>query len=230
MKGTEERFKSDTAGHEMIVLHDDGLYRHLRFQRHFWRPPLARKQRTSMYWFDLITVPGALIFQGDGRSFVFRRIEDMFEFFRGQKINPQYWAEKLTSCDADVMKYDSELFRQFVTEQVDEAIERGFPVKLRDEVQEDILSADEIEYDEGAARRLLTEFTYYKDETDRGGYRRINGVNIYVPAERPDFEFTDTWELSFREYDWWFLWALHGIVWGIAQYDAQRPAVAQDAA
>ena len=26
-----ERFKRETAGHQMTVLHDDGLYRHLRF-------------------------------------------------------------------------------------------------------------------------------------------------------------------------------------------------------
>jgi aspartate/tyrosine/aromatic aminotransferase len=28
----KERFESDTAKHEMIVMHDDGLYRHLREQ------------------------------------------------------------------------------------------------------------------------------------------------------------------------------------------------------
>jgi hypothetical protein len=36
------------------------------------------------------------------------------------------------------------------------------------------------------------------------------------------FRFEDTQEWNLRDYDWWFLWALHGIVWGIAQYDSAK--------
>jgi hypothetical protein len=43
----------------------------------------------------------------------------------------------------------------------------------------------------------------------------------------PDFQFFDVWEWRLRNYDWWFLWSLHAIVWGIGQYDAShgRPVV-----
>lgn len=41
------RFARDTAQHEMTVLHDDGLYRHLRFQRTYWQPPLLKQQRSA---------------------------------------------------------------------------------------------------------------------------------------------------------------------------------------
>src|SRR3954466_1726422 len=80
--------RTPTRPHEVTVLHDDGLYRHLRF----------RSPDHSAYWFDLITVPGCLIFRGDGDSFVFSRTEDMFGFFRSSRegsINPTYWSEKL---------------------------------------------------------------------------------------------------------------------------------------
>ncbi|MEV7870133.1 hypothetical protein AB0P17_29495 [Streptomyces sp. NPDC088124] len=33
------------------------------------------------------------------------------------------------------------------------------------------------------------------------------------------FTFSDTWEWQLRDYDWWFLWACHAIVAGIARYD-----------
>lgn len=41
-------FKSATAGHQVTVLHEDGLYRHLRF-----RTP----GNGSSYGYDLITSP-----------------------------------------------------------------------------------------------------------------------------------------------------------------------------
>ena len=47
--------------------------------------------------------------------------------------------------------------------------------------------------------------------------------------EHKGFQFHDAREWEFRDYDWWFVWACHAIVWGIAQYDAvkaERPAVA----
>jgi hypothetical protein len=185
-----ERFARDTANHQMTVLHDDGLYRHLRF-----------RAEGSMYWFDLITVPGSLIFRGDGQSFVFARLTDMFEFFRGPlgRINPGYWAEKLTSCrDEGVRKYDREVFEQVLTRELAAVLEaHQFDEDLRGlgrAVREQLLDSDDVDTEE-SARRALEEFEY------RG------------------FRFADTWEWNFRDYDWWFLWACHAIVWGIAYYD-----------
>jgi hypothetical protein len=82
----EARFIKDTAEHEMTILHNDGLYRHLRF----------KKPGTRFYWFDLITWPGYLTIAGDMGTFTFERTEDMLTFFRGAgDINPQYWSEKI---------------------------------------------------------------------------------------------------------------------------------------
>ena len=58
------RFLPDVAEHKLTVLHDEGLYRHLRFQ----------KPGTGFYWFDLITWPGNLAFKGDMGGFMFARI------------------------------------------------------------------------------------------------------------------------------------------------------------
>jgi hypothetical protein len=205
-----ERFARETADHRMTVLHDDGLYRHLRF----------RSPKNSFYWFDLITVPGSLIFRGDGQSFVFARLDDMFEFFRGPvgRINPHYWAEKLTSHQRDEVKcYDRDIFERQVREAVDDAVRDGSaPVGLVQAVQESLLDSEEIDYESGA-REALRSFTFYKNPAD-----------CFDPRKQPDFQFHDTWEWDFRDYDWWFLWALHGIVWGIAQYDAAKPPAVRD--
>src|SRR5690606_16251608 len=75
------RFVRDAAGLEFTVLHDEGLWRHLRY----------RAPRPGLYWFDIITSPGLLTFNGDTGTFVFSRLPDMLEFFTGQYINPGYW-------------------------------------------------------------------------------------------------------------------------------------------
>lgn len=68
----EQRFLNDVANHEMIIIRDDGVNRHVRFKR----------PNSSCMYFDLITWPGHLCYTGDMGSYVFRRLEDMFEFFR----------------------------------------------------------------------------------------------------------------------------------------------------
>lgn len=209
------RFARETAEHQMTVLHDDGLYRHLRF----------RNPKSGMYWFDLITVPGALIFRGDGDSFVFARLADMFEFFRGPvgQINPQYWAEKLTDDRGGVMNYDQELLRQQVDEAVAEAVKDE--AEGLEEGAKPLLAGlaeavgyhvtDDLSGDESLDRNLVERFRFYANPDDEFKY----------PRPAPDFEFTDVWEWTTRDYDWWFLWACQAIVWGIAYHDSgTRPS------
>ena len=90
-----ERFARETAKHRMTVLHDDGLYRHLRFTEMHLCNDAEWRTTNGFYWFDLITWPGSLTINGDCGTYTFSRITDMFEFFRGYGINPQYWAEKV---------------------------------------------------------------------------------------------------------------------------------------
>lgn len=196
------RFNKDTANHCLMVLHDQGPYRHLRF----------KQPGTSCYWFDLITVPGTLIFQGDGTSYTFSRVTDMFEFFRGRpgQINPIYWSEKLTSRHgSEAMTYDERLFRARVKEEVAYAMVGGALPGLDAAVEYEVFGQGDI-YSESGARRALEEFAFYVNASDRDAW----------PHKQPDFQFVDVWEMSFTDYDWWFLWACNAIVWGIAKYDA----------
>jgi hypothetical protein len=201
------RFARDTADHQMTVLHNDGLYRHLRY-RH---APTDGRRGHSMYWFDLITVPGSLIFRGDGESYVFSRDEDMIAFFRGSawrgKPNVHYWAEKVTDGRDRLKVYDEDLFVQFVKEQFVETARYGGGVPP------------------GTGKALLASAEDYDLAYEE------NAREFLDDFEHKGFRFEDTWEWDFKDYDWWFLWALHAILWGIARFDGvERPAVPAEAA
>ncbi|MGH3745790.1 MAG: hypothetical protein ACRDT8_00140 [Micromonosporaceae bacterium] len=202
-----ERFKRETAEHKMTILHDDGLYRHLRF----------RRGESDMYRFDLITVPGTLIFQGDGESYVFSRRPDMFEFFRDCRttadfggpygIHPQYWAEKITSDASRVKRYDEDLFRAAIVDETKQAIRdrvapRGFGRAVHEFLTDDWID-------------LSFEHNAY-GELDRFEYKGFRFPDL----------FDGDWYERSRDYHWWYLWACHAIVAGIVSYDTARAAVA----
>jgi hypothetical protein len=198
----EARFKVDTAQHRLTIAQDSGFYRFLRF--HGPRP--------SWYWFDLITVPGTLVFQGDGEAFVFWRTRDMFQFFRSSPdraygpISPAYWATKLATDQGRARRYSPDLFRQIVFEEVEEATRGGALPGLVQAVRDDLAEHDlEHEY---AAREWAESFLYWAP----GGQQ----------DRSPDFRFTDVFEWDAKAWNPWFLWACHAIVWGIARYDTAK--------
>lgn len=193
-----QRFARDTANHQLTILHDDGLYRHLRLKH----------PKRGTYWFDIITWPGRLTICGDlGESYTFSRLTDMFEFFRGKRINPHYWAEKLDSGRSSAQEYSEDAFRQMVWSHVRDAAPqyRG----LAKAVQEHFFGGMR-DWDTGyeeAAREALDAFEY-----------------LPKGQKGEPFRFYDTWEWSLKDYGWQFLWACHAVQWGIAQYDRARAA------
>ncbi|HEX8321568.1 hypothetical protein [Longimicrobium sp.] len=187
-------FVMDTAKHEMTVLHDDGLYRHLTF----------RRPDTGLYWFDLITWPGSLCFNGDMGTYVFSRVEDMTTFFGrpGQDINPGYWGEKVKA--GDIRAYEPDLARQHVIEHFREwADEHGWVLAatrdLWDDICHEILDG-EVEEDEGTFRSAVDRFEW-QGHADR-------------------FRFSDAWEWDLRGFKHHFLWSCFAVQWGVNRYRA----------
>ena len=168
-----ERFARETASHRMIVFHDDGLYRHVRFQHHVLCNDAEYRKGHSSYWFDLITWPRCLTINGGCGTYTFTRDTDMFAFFRrhrhlgrdGFEINPQYWAEKLRAPEpAGAKKYSEDVFREYVIEYVTEAIRYGddVPRGIGRAVRDEIFGPDakwNVEYEEGA-HEALRDFEY----------------------------------------------------------------------
>ena len=198
----EERFLRDVAEHKLEVIRDDGVNRHLRFQK---------EPKSSVYRFDLITWPGHLCFTGDMGTYVFSRIEDMFEFFitgsskEGLNINTGYWAEKVLSVDRNggIEAFSAEKFERAVKHDFDrcfeDSVNEEYTEKLRaecwDEIEEQILSRTDSEHDAYSAA---------------------------YDFEHNGFTFVDFFEHDFKVYTFRYLWCLYAIVWGIQQYNQEK--------
>ena len=211
---TEADFLRDVGSHEMHLLRDDGFNRHIRFQK-----PDTRNQQ-----FDLITWQGHLCYTGDMGTYVFARLEDMFEFFRTDReyaarkgktlgVNLGYWAEKLLATDSNgphsngAIEFDQDQFKREVL---------AYLVQWMREHRE--------ETDAAWRRDLWREVIDSVIETDDGEVGKLFALqhfNFNFPHDGPCFEFDSDWlmETDFKAYTWHYQWACHAIAWGVMRYD-----------
>lgn len=197
---SEDQFLKDASRHVMTVLRDDGVHRHIRFKRH----------GDSAYWFDLITWPGTLCVDGDMGTYVFRRLEDMFEFFRADRewaerkgcqlgINPSYWSEKLQASPGNGFEeFDADRFGEVVKEHFDRWVEAEDP---DDETKQDVWQ--EIE----------------DDVLSCAHDGEIRAFDAAINFRSGGFEFIDFWEHRLKTYTFHFIWCCYAIAWGIKIYD-----------
>lgn len=186
---TVESFLKDVSGHRLEIIRDDGLYRHLRFS----------KDGSNVMRFDLVTWPGYLCFCGDMQEFVFQRLADMFEFFRGEpgdferqrwRIDRRYWAEKVQASPHEgVRQYSPDAFRAAIASYL----------QYR-EPSPDLLEAIDAE--------VLNHADDY--------FEAVTAVRDF---EHEDFRFTDFFEHSIEDYTYHFTWCCFALRWGIQQYD-----------
>jgi len=191
---TKESFLKDVDRHAITVVHDSGIYRHVRCNR----------PGTVIMSFDVVTYPGYLCYSGDMGCFVFSRLDDMFEFFRHEKedelaINPRYWHEKLQATDRPdgSEEYDEDIARANINEHIENNYaDRPDYKELKQAVIDDVLNHAGTEYE---LREALYSFDF-------------NGRN----------PFADSWEWRFQSYTFRYIWCLYAIVWAIRQYDAVK--------
>lgn len=203
-KKEEEDFLKNVATHEMKIIRDDGVARHIRFKR----------PNTGCMHFDLITWPGYLCYTGDMGTYVFSRIEDMFEFFRtdrddynfnlnGLSINPSYWGEKLQAIDKNdgFKQYSPDKFHLVVNDIIDRHIaDEG----LTDEQAESL-------------REAIEEYVFANnDESEEMAHAAAREF------EHEGFEFSDFWEHDLKDYSFRFMWCCYALAWGIKKYDEAK--------
>jgi hypothetical protein len=207
-KDIAARFPAAVAKHELTILHDDGLYRHL----HFAAPD------GSGYRFDLITWPNKLVFTGEVGTYVFSvwPTVDMFNLFRESSVGDQpnfgYWHEKLRARDEDAVQFSDALFDKQVARELAEGEENWPGVTEAWTAKTEGFLAEYSTDGEQAARYAAHDFSFLPEDSDS-----------------PDapFAFSDNnrWELN--DWDWRYLWACYGALWGIAQYDAAKATTAE---
>ncbi len=207
-------FQRNTAEHQLEVLLDSGVYRHLRFS----------KGGSSIYRFDIVTWPGHLAISGDMGSAVFCRLTDMFEFFRADqrpddapgelRINAGYWAEKCVANDGDMKEFSSDLFEQLVRERFDGYMEDQDTEATGFEEARTELWAE-----------IETELFGVYDST---GEALGAAMSFKVDDERfGDFNLRDAWDWasSVEVYTFRFIWRLYAIAHAVKAYDAVKAEV-----
>lgn len=218
---SEAQFFQDAGSHVMTALRDDGVYRHLRFRK---APPGG-----SEYWFDLITYPGELVITGDMGTYVFRRLTDMFEFFRTDQqyleqrgcqlgINLSYWAEKLQAMpDSGAKEFDEDRFNSVIRERLMNWM-RDKRDRTTKEERRDLWDAvhNEVIHADGDDRKEIAAYDFH-----------------HLVRPGLEFCFQDLWESNFERYTFHFEWICYAIAWGVKTYDESKTkatAVAESAA
>lgn len=190
------QFLADVAKHEMTVLLDQGLHRHLRFA----------DPQDGVHWFEIVTWPGNLVINGDMGTYAFARNSDMMSFFAGDGINPRYWSEKLTAPHRGATEYTSaeceRVIRQWATEQISEhELDETAAAEFLHELEEDVL--------------------WLVDSRGEEGMRELIDAFRWTAPDGEVIEAGDSWEWDFDEYIYHYLWCLHAIVWAVDCYRSQ---------
>ncbi|CCF96511.1 hypothetical protein B7R77_02950 [Ralstonia solanacearum K60] len=208
MTCSQERFERDVAQHQMTIVRENGVDRHIKF----------RSPEGSSYWFEILTWPGALCIRGDCGTYVFSRLTDMFEFFRTDDrgdpsrlyINSGYWCEKLqaSSCDGygkgAAKRFDAEVFERTVKEHFDAGLA---DCDVTDERREQLWNA------------IQQEVLDYACDGDSS--TAFGKLHDFHDDEFPRL-FEDCWEWDCEEYTFRFIWNLYAIAWAIRKYDASK--------
>lgn len=162
-------FCKNTENHRLRILHDDGLYRHLRMQS-----DNEKGQPMAIWYWDIITWPGSLAIRGDvADGYIFTRDPDMLEFFSlhpdryrddAPMIDMHYWAQKLAyEHRSTATVYDREVFLASVRDALSN--DSTDPEDLMDTARQHILTS----LDEQAFARL-------PDEEDPGYEAALNAL------------------------------------------------------
>lgn len=230
-------FASDAKTHKLTVHREDGFFRHVEFTG------LAGLSRIA-----LITWPYNLIVAGSHGTYHFERYgpdtEDMLNWLRVARPNPDGWASKLTNGRDSVSEYSREQLVAHVGERVQEALVDGWaPEGLAAAVAEQILGNHLLD-DESTAFQLLSEFQHGMKwrvkcvcgaEAERDSYgsalmwrsvahNKGDGHDVDID-EISGFDFDDFTEWDVRKLNYHYLWTCHAAVWAVKQYDAARQAV-----
>lgn len=203
---TQESFLKDVARHQIAILRDDGVYRHIRF----------KQPDTSDQYFDLITWPGHLCYTGDMGTYVFTRTNDMFDFFRSSNsleqlnINPPYWSEKLIAIDGSssggaATEFDHEKFKRIIN---------LYRVTwMRYGKREGRLSKEERrELWEAVDDQVLNRMDDYGETILRDAHEFQHG----------DYSFYELFEHSFTRIKNRMIWCCFALTWGILKYDEYK--------
>ena len=200
----EQDFLNAVQNHQMTVVQDTGVFRHLLFM----------KPNHSDHWFQLTTWEGHLCISGDMGCYVFCRTNDMFKFFRNSalKINPSYWAEKVEA--GDVYEYSSDEAKDAILASFHDWVEYKKENADESDTEFDLETTNFI----AEQRDRLDSEILYESEQEHNLLHAIQ----HWDKDEDGFNFVDFFDGGdpLQDYNYHYIWCLFAIVWGIQQYDS----------
>ena len=198
---TKERFLRAVKDHRMTIEVDHELFRCVNFAR----------PGSSVYQFRLTTWPGHLAISGDLDAFTFRRLLDMFAFFRfaGPEYdktdgpNYGYWAEKADAVSRHVglTTFSEDLYEKAIRHDLCQHVSGMALSEAKDCVID-------------ARRDLLDAPSDAREAIDKAMSWRCPAT-----GQHP---FLDFWDHRLEDYSFGFKFSCHAIQWGIKQYDLHK--------
>lgn len=193
---TQEQFLKDVANHQITINLDQGVYRDITISR----------PNSIVMHYNITTRPDHLMITGDMGSFIFKRLDDMFQFFRcedGCTINPSYWGEKL---HAESMRSG---YKQYDEKKAKQALQEWFADFVSD------LESDDEDYLHkiDAARSTMDDIDY-SDE-----YSFVESIRGWHEDSAGGMDLTDFFEVSVDSYTFNYIWCCYAIVHAIKLYD-----------
>lgn len=196
-----DQFVEDVSEHQLTIMRDAGVYRHL----------LCRNPKfDKMYAFEIITAPNLLLFHGDCGTFVFSRLHDMFQFFRSDCVRSDlplgYWSEKIEAAPAgiDVMMYSQRL--------AEDSVQAVFDTWA----QSQSLQGSELEH---AQQELDDQILIHCDSLD--------ALFDCIGTELECGYTFDIVDVNYRTLHPAAIWCMYAIVWAIRQYDKAKESKEQ---
>lgn len=233
-------FLTYTQGHQLSVLKDDGLYRHLQ---------MHNPEFGSMWSWQVVTWPWHLTTVGDiADGYTFSRDDDMLGFFdvhgRGRDyysdgaplIDFRYWAEKLNGDRSHEMKsYSSEAFLRLIGGHLDEDDELGLKAQVEYdktvEVARRVWARNGLEWDDYLAAlragAALADIEIDESDPDECEYFGLE-IPVESPADRRREILDDATSCSKSEHEargWldspegWELFGLDTWEWDLTDWD-----------
>ena len=199
---TQESFLNDVADHKLTVNLDQGVFRDLK---------IAKPNTTDMHY-NITTRPGYLFITGDMGSFVFSRLDDMFNFFRshvGYEINLGYWEEKLQAVNArnGVKVFSADLVAELLNDHLKDHLEDLYPrhSKVNKEKAQD-------------AKESIQDLIALADSEEHEFYEKLRNWDAEYDG---GISMDDWWEWDFKDYTYHYIWCCYAIVHAIKLYDAE---------
>jgi len=218
---TQGQFLRDVISHQMHILRNDGMYRHVRFKR----------EGTMCMHFDLVTL--ALVtwlIRAIWAALCFHALMTCLSFScadrlhgkddRKLKINLGYWSEKLKAADGG--RNSSNGAKEFSPKAFTKLIHEWRIGWIRE--YRDILSKEQ-------RRELWVQVNEdVLSKVDDGEIRAYDAAyDFKYEADGKSFQFDDLYEHNCYEYTHRFIWCCYALAWGIKQYDFVVPT-SKDAA